>query len=767
MNAHSSRSHSIFSIKVHQKDASSKTNVFAKINLVDLAGSERVAKSGATGKQLTEGVNINKSLSALGNVINALAETAKTGKAIFVPFRNSKLTRVLQESLGGNSLTSMLATVSPALSNIDETFSTLKYADRAKAIRLKAVKNEEIGQIEKLEREIASLRERLAENRNGSQPVDIAGEKRLRKQIAEYESFMKQTWEDKEAMSIEHERERERIIVNNRQQQQALARKVADEQQRRWNLLTEKDDVLLTIRDLALDQLEELMMHAWVSPVEEAARLEEDADTQFKVVQLHQSDFEACVEHWAGQATDQDKTAHPALTAALSTQLKGKLAMLVAEAQTAQRAQKAALQACDGAEKAVAVAMQQIQMECGGDAQEDGSSPSTPKSARSLVLKTVEEQQDGLALVQRQLGARAFRMRQRYLGSPAMGAPASIPVDIATATTIMAAAGRVGESPGRRGEMDGLINDLQRAMRRLQHTQCFIAPGGAQGGGPQQAGSGGGGGNPSAAAATAGLGHNERASSRGKARPGSRGKSRPGSGAKQRGGDEQEPEPPPRPPQQAVPISLSRGEGVVRSGMELASAVMSVLSMCSDLSSEAVRRRQEQDSSTLSRTEERVRKLKQENEKLRADLLSASTALQSASTTINNQSGKLQELKKVHKRVLREQEGTLEQQRVEGEAHMTVVRELSAKLEMADSQRRIDQAGGSFRETAEAAELRHSLSAMALERDTVLCEVGSRQQDHLVTIYGHITLDSTPFCPLSRSAPSNKTTPCPYMVITA
>ena len=108
------------------------------MNLVDLAGSERASATGATGARLKEGANINKSLSALGNVINALVEQAKGSakKGVFVPYRNSKLTRVLQESLGGNSITVMLAAMSPAGSSAEETISTLKYADRAKAIKV-------------------------------------------------------------------------------------------------------------------------------------------------------------------------------------------------------------------------------------------------------------------------------------------------------------------------------------------------------------------------------------------------------------------------------------------------------------------------------------------------------------------------------------------------------------------------------------------------------------------------------------------------------
>jgi hypothetical protein len=131
MNERSSRSHSIFTIQIRQRDtADNGHNLFAKINLVDLAGSERADKTGATGDRLKEGSNINKSLSELGNVINKLAEYGKaTGankKKIFIPYRNSKLTRVLQESLGGNSLTCMIATCSPAASNFNETPTTLR-----------------------------------------------------------------------------------------------------------------------------------------------------------------------------------------------------------------------------------------------------------------------------------------------------------------------------------------------------------------------------------------------------------------------------------------------------------------------------------------------------------------------------------------------------------------------------------------------------------------------------------------------------------------
>lgn len=109
-----------------------------KLNLVDLAGSERQAKTGATGDRLKEATKINLSLSALGNVISALVD----GKAKHIPYRDSKLTRLLQDSLGGNTRTLMIACVSPASRDYDETLSTLRYANRAKNIHNKPRINE-------------------------------------------------------------------------------------------------------------------------------------------------------------------------------------------------------------------------------------------------------------------------------------------------------------------------------------------------------------------------------------------------------------------------------------------------------------------------------------------------------------------------------------------------------------------------------------------------------------------------------------------------
>ena len=117
-----------------------KTSV---IHLVDLAGSEKASKTGASGDRLKEGCAINKSLSALGNVISALADKATgKGKGV-VPYRDSKLTRLLQNALGGSSKTIMICALSPASNNYEESLSTLRYADRAKKIKNNAVVNED------------------------------------------------------------------------------------------------------------------------------------------------------------------------------------------------------------------------------------------------------------------------------------------------------------------------------------------------------------------------------------------------------------------------------------------------------------------------------------------------------------------------------------------------------------------------------------------------------------------------------------------------
>uniref|UniRef100_W4VRN8 Kinesin-like protein unc-104 n=1 Tax=Corethrella appendiculata TaxID=1370023 RepID=W4VRN8_9DIPT len=172
MNETSSRSHAVFTIFFtqarHDLTTDLVTEKVSKISLVDLAGSERADSTGAKGTRLKEGANINKSLTTLGKVISALAEisaskTKKSKKADFIPYRDSVLTWLLRENLGGNSKTAMIAAISPADINYDETLSTLRYADRAKQIVCKAVVNEDANAklIRELKEEIAKLRELL------------------------------------------------------------------------------------------------------------------------------------------------------------------------------------------------------------------------------------------------------------------------------------------------------------------------------------------------------------------------------------------------------------------------------------------------------------------------------------------------------------------------------------------------------------------------------------------------------------------------------
>uniref|UniRef100_A0A670HRW6 Kinesin-like protein n=1 Tax=Podarcis muralis TaxID=64176 RepID=A0A670HRW6_PODMU len=131
MNEHSSRSHSIFLINIKQENVETEKKLSGKLYLVDLAGSEKVSKTGAEGSVLDEAKNINKSLSALGNVISALAEGTKT----HVPYRDSKMTRILQDSLGGNCRTTIVICCSPSIFNEAETKSTLMFGQRAKTIK--------------------------------------------------------------------------------------------------------------------------------------------------------------------------------------------------------------------------------------------------------------------------------------------------------------------------------------------------------------------------------------------------------------------------------------------------------------------------------------------------------------------------------------------------------------------------------------------------------------------------------------------------------
>jgi kinesin family protein 1/kinesin family protein 3/17 len=312
MNADSSRSHSVFIINLHQKDIEDETkSIFAKINLVDLAGSERVKSTGATGSILKEGANINKSLSALGNVINALVEASKGGKnaSTFIPYRNSKLTRVLQESLGGNSITAMLAAMSPAASNFEETLSTLKYANRAKAIKVKAIKNEQSNQISKLNDEIRALKEKLNNaamnnqqnsNNHNNSSADLRVdnyelEEKNRQRLLELEEAMKSTWEAKSKMSEEYERDRQQMMID----QQNAARQLEAARLRNWILLEQKDDLEITLNHVKTLFNERMILskaailiHQWMDSLRDVTSLERSLIEHDTVMHVYRSSLE-------------------------------------------------------------------------------------------------------------------------------------------------------------------------------------------------------------------------------------------------------------------------------------------------------------------------------------------------------------------------------------------------------------------------------------------------------------------------------------------
>lgn len=159
MNDVSSRSHAIFSIRIEMKDQVTNKSTTGKLNLVDLAGSERLAKTQATGERLREASSINQSLSVLGNVISALVD----GKSTHIPYRNSKLTRLLKDSLGGNSKTAMIAMLSPSELDYEESLCTLRYASRVKYIKnYSQINTDKLCLIESFEREIKELQDRIA-----------------------------------------------------------------------------------------------------------------------------------------------------------------------------------------------------------------------------------------------------------------------------------------------------------------------------------------------------------------------------------------------------------------------------------------------------------------------------------------------------------------------------------------------------------------------------------------------------------------------------
>lgn len=203
MNEHSSRSHAIFIITIEcsKPGADGENHIrVGKLNMVDLAGSERQTKTGATGERLKEATKINLSLSALGNVISALVD----GKSTHVPYRDSKLTRLLQDSLGGNARTVMVANIGPASYNFEETITTLRYANRAKNIKNKPKINEDPKDalLREFQEEIVRLKREL-EKRGGGGAGSKKVKRRRQKENGETEEIEEEEGEEGSEQSAE------------------------------------------------------------------------------------------------------------------------------------------------------------------------------------------------------------------------------------------------------------------------------------------------------------------------------------------------------------------------------------------------------------------------------------------------------------------------------------------------------------------------------------------------------------------------------------
>eukprot|EP00116_Pleurobrachia_bachei_P002640 sb/3462902/ len=252
MNATSSRAHTIVAITFVQKTQDGKRGMTktSVINLVDLAGSERAGSTGAAGDRLKEGAAINQSLSTLGNVIAALADQAAEtkGKKSMVPFRDSALTKLLKNALGGNSKTVMMAAVSPADINYEESLSTLKFADRVKRIKTQASVNESPTEklIRELREENAKLMKMLGGGGSVEQPVSVEiSEEEKEKMRQELEEELKaQMLQNQAALDNARETMEEKLAAAKRElekeKEELRKRKSEDERRKKlpylWNL---------------------------------------------------------------------------------------------------------------------------------------------------------------------------------------------------------------------------------------------------------------------------------------------------------------------------------------------------------------------------------------------------------------------------------------------------------------------------------------------------------------------------------------------------
>ena len=314
MNEHSSRSHAIFIITVEcsEQDASGESHIrVGKLNLVDLAGSERQAKTGAVGERLKEATKINLSLSALGNVISALVD----GKSIHVPYRDSKLTRLLQDSLGGNARTVMVANIGPANYNYDETITTLRYANRAKNIKNKPRVNEDPKDalLREFQEEIARLKAQLnqrpqkaRQKREKKEKVGKEKQKSVRKDSKDNQQFIESTEkiDEQEERSEDEEGEEEDNSIKE------MADKLATEKE----LLESDTSMLAEEKDKLLQEVrrKEAMLVREKAEKEKMAqkidKMESKLLTGGKTIVDHTNELQRALEQRRAEVADRRKT---------------------------------------------------------------------------------------------------------------------------------------------------------------------------------------------------------------------------------------------------------------------------------------------------------------------------------------------------------------------------------------------------------------------------------------------------------------------------
>ncbi|CAJ0597612.1 unnamed protein product [Cylicocyclus nassatus] len=268
MNEESSRSHAMFSVTVESSENGMVTQ--GKLHLVDLAGSERQSKTGAQGERLKEAAKINLSLSTLGNVISALVDV----KSTHIPYRNSKLTRLLQDSLGGNSKTVMIANIGPASYNYDETLSTLRYANRAKNIQNVARINEDPkdAQLRKYQHEIEMLKKQLAEE---EADMNSENESTWELRMQEMEQNLEKTREELAGRDVEDEETR-KLVQQMLDREAELKRARAEHAELRAKLSQMESRLIIGGENM-------------LEKAEEQARLLEESNRELELSRTHES----------------------------------------------------------------------------------------------------------------------------------------------------------------------------------------------------------------------------------------------------------------------------------------------------------------------------------------------------------------------------------------------------------------------------------------------------------------------------------------------